>query len=174
MNSSWPKLINNHICNNHGGWVGGIETWGLSNANYYNNIIWGNTEFDGIKSANQVRISSTSSTPNFYNCIIQDGIVGIPDYNGQSANSGIDANGLDAEWTLSNTSQVINHGSNVVLDGPFIEADLMGNPRIIHGIIDIGAFEKQINSITVSGTINENTSWIMKLLIYVRSQMNVK
>jgi hypothetical protein len=174
MTSSWPKLINNHICNNHGGWGGGIETWGLSNADNYNNIIWGNTEGDGTKSPNQVRISSTSSTPNFYNCIIEGGIEEIADYNGQSAhiikdypqflnpsvNSGTDANGLDADWTLSNTSPAINQGSNAILSGMPVELDVIGNPRVIHGIIDIGAYEKHINSIDASGTITESLSWI--------------
>jgi hypothetical protein len=175
MTSSWPKLINNHICNNHGGWGGGIESWGLCNADYFNNILWGNTDDgDGINSSNQVRISSATSTPNFYNCIIQNGINGIPGYNGQSANiiedypqfinptlnAGTDADGLNADWTLSDTSPAVNHGSNVIVNDLFVETDLSGNPRIIHGIIDIGAFEKKINSITAAGTLAENTSWI--------------
>jgi hypothetical protein len=177
MDDAWPVFFNNTVCNNHsGGWGGGIEFWGLSNANFFNNIIWGNTEFDGIKSASQIRISGGSdiTTPNFYNCIIQDGISGIPGYNGKSgniiendpqfidpsANSGTDSDGLEADWTLSGTSPSINQGTNNIMNELIIETDLSGNPRIIHGIIDIGAFETRIRSITASDTITSNTSWV--------------
>jgi predicted outer membrane repeat protein len=174
ISSSMPKFFNNHICNNHAAYGGGIEFWGLCNADFFNNIIWGNTESYGIKTANQIRISSVSSTPNFYNSVIQGGIAGIPGYNGKygniiendpqiispSVNTGIDADGLNAEWVLSNTSPAINRGTNDVMEELAVEADLNGNPRIIHGIIDIGAYEKHINSIIASDTLTENTSWI--------------
>src|SRR4030042_268311 len=175
MTIAWPLFFNNTVCYNHAGLGGGgIEFWGLCNADFFNNILWGNTEGDGLKSANQVRINSTSSTPNFYNCIIQDGIGGIQDYNGKyrniiendpqfidpPINSGIDSDGLEANWTLYETSPSINKGDNNIIDEFSIENDLRGYPRVIHGIIDIGAFETRICSITASNTITTNTTWI--------------
>lgn len=178
LDDAWPLFFNNNVCNNHaGGGGGGIEFWGLCNADFYNNIIWGNTESDGIKSSNQVRISpgsNNTSTPNFYNCIIQDGIGGIEDYKGKysniieddpqfkdpSANSGTDSDGLEADWTLLGSSPSINQGIGNDLMNELFTTDLAGNPRIIHGIIDIGVYETRIEVIIASGIITDNTSWI--------------
>ncbi len=172
---SWPEFYNNHVCNNNAGWGGGMFFWELTNADYINNIYWGNTEeWSGSKSSNQIRIHSSNATPNFYNCIIQDGIDGIVNPNGNAVNihkddplflnpsdtSGTDADGVEADWTLSVASPSINQGSNAVKDELLVEIDLRGNPRIIHGIIDIGAYESRIDSITASDTITENTLWI--------------
>ncbi|KPK86541.1 MAG: hypothetical protein AMS27_04790 [Bacteroides sp. SM23_62_1] len=174
-NESWPEFYNNHVCNNNAGLGGGINFWSMTNADLYNNIFWGNTEdWSGAKNPSQIDIGSSNATPNFYNCIIQDGISGISDYHGiaeniiesqpqfinQSANTGTDADGLDADWTLSTTSPAINNGSNAIKDELLVEIDLMGRSRIIHGIIDIGALESRIDSITVADTISENTWWI--------------
>ncbi|KPK81240.1 MAG: hypothetical protein AMS27_15635 [Bacteroides sp. SM23_62_1] len=173
---SWPRFYNNHICYNHADTAGGgMQFWSLTNADYFNNIFWGNTQGEGgAKSRNQIFIESANSTPNFYNCIIQDGIAGIDDYTGKyeniienypvftdtSESSGADADGLEADWTLSTTSPAINRGSNAIKDELSMETDLRGNPRIIHGILDIGAYEHRIDSISVSDTIAVNTMWI--------------
>jgi hypothetical protein len=174
-NGSGPQFYNNHVCNNNAYMGGGMHFSDLTKADFINNIFWGNTEdWAGSKSFNQIRIETSNATPNFYNCIIQDGIAGIINHNGNSANiieddplfqdpsdtSGIDADGLEADWTLSETTPAINQGSNTIIDELSLETDLRGNPRIIHGIIDIGAYESRIDSITVSDTIKVNTWWI--------------
>jgi hypothetical protein len=178
MDDAWPVFFNNNVCNNHaGGSGGGIEFWGLCNADFYNNIIWGNTVSDAIKSPNQIWISPETinvSTPNFYNCIIQDGIGGIENYSGKyaniieddpqfkdpSPNSGNDSEGLEADWTMIRTSPSINQGINNDFINELFKTDLAGNPRIAHGIIDIGAYETRIEIIIASGIIADNKSWI--------------
>jgi len=173
VSASWPEFYNNTVCFNHGNWGGGIEFWSLCNADFFNNIIWGNTNFESYES-NQVRISSLTATPNFYNCIIQGGTDSIEDYLGHSANiitndpqfiipslqTGLDADGLDANLEVESFSPAINQGSNDIKEDLRIEIDLRGNPRILHGIIDIGAYEKQLGSFDVSDTIREHTTWI--------------
>ncbi|KPK86543.1 MAG: hypothetical protein AMS27_04805 [Bacteroides sp. SM23_62_1] len=174
-NGSEPQFYNNHVCNNNAYLGGGGHFYDLTKADFLNNIFWGNTEdWTGSKSSNQIRIETSNATPNFYNCIIQEGIAGIINHNGKAANiieddplfqdpsdtSGIDADGLEADWTLSETTPAINQGSNTVTDDLSLETDLRGKPRIIHGVIDIGAYEHRIDSITVSDTIKVNTWWI--------------
>ncbi len=170
---SWPEFHNNTVCYNHAGWAGGLDFWGLCNADFYNNIIWGNTFWDTFIPS-QIVVASSTATPNFYNCIIEGGTDSIDNYLGHSAHiitdgpqfikpsleSGLAADGLDADFAVESSSPAINMGYNNILDKLHIEIDLRGTPRIAHGIIDIGAYEKLLGSFDVSDTIKENTTWI--------------
>ena len=53
----------------------------------------------------------------------------------------------------------INHGMPDTSIFGLPARDIDGNPRVIHGRIDIGAVEKHIESISVSGNIINDTIW---------------
>ena len=49
---------------------------------------------------------------------------------------------LNPDFTLSATSSAINAGDNSLISG--YTTDLLGNPRIVGGTVDMGAYEFEL------------------------------
>jgi Right handed beta helix region/Secretion system C-terminal sorting domain len=153
INSS-PVFTNNTIANNSTTGNGGaLFCYSNSNPVFRNCIIYGNTD---AQDTNQVYMYDEDCDPDFYYCDVQRGIAGF-DLNGNfytghyenninlnpvfvwpSQGSGTSYNGIDRDWNLISPSPCINSGDPA---GTYPATDKSGNPRVINGIIDMGAYE---------------------------------
>jgi hypothetical protein len=119
-----PTLINCTFSSNQAdaGWGGGIDNIYNSRPKLTNCILWG----DG----NEISNSDISTTTVSYSDV-QGGWPGI---------GNIDADPLfaDADLRLSAGSPCIDAGVNSAV---LVATDLDGNPRIVNGIVDMGAYE---------------------------------
>ena len=167
-----PNIYNNTIANNYATNYGGAMYFKDASPNIKNTIIWGNTSSAG---SNQFFLDNENSDPNFYYCDIEGGQAGIgmnsnifylgnysnnitlnPQFNNPSIGSGYLFDGLtSSDWTLNATSGCINTGDP---SGLYPSIDLNSNPRIVSGIIDIGAYEYSsiINIIEHNNTMFSN------------------
>ncbi len=135
-------IINCVIANNKtAGTGGGIGNYGTysSYTKAYNTIIWGNTR-NGI--SNQIGGTGTS----LYYCGVEGGYSGTGNYNLSSDNdaaTGPNFYNSDAgDWRLRITSPLLNIGSNTYTSSPVsVSTDILGNPRIIESIVDLGPYE---------------------------------
>jgi hypothetical protein len=163
MNSN-PEITNNTIANNSSTGLGGaIYCYSNSNPVFRNCIFRGNT---AAGDTNQVYLFDEDSDPDFYYCDIQRGVAGF-DLNGSfytgnyenninsnpifvwpSQGSGTTYNGTNRDWNLISPSPCINSGDP---SGTYPATDKAGNPRIINGIIDMGAYEYRW-MVGISGT----------------------
>ena len=115
-------------------------------SNYKNCIFWGN-EANG--SPNQM-----IGTATFEHCAVQGGIQGSGNINLPAINDGEEpgvfvrftspAAGagteyIDADWNIEPRSICLNAGKTVPAD---YSTDIAGNARVQHGLIDIGAYER--------------------------------
>ena len=155
--SGMPTLINNTIANNSSDNGGALFCSGGSNPTFYNSILWGNTAttsgsqvyFDDQSSANATNFyysdvmgGTTAFGLNFniYLGTYQNNINSAPVFVAPSAGSGTGYDGVNADWSLQNTSPCINAGDP---SGTYPATDIAGNPRVYGGTIDIGAYEYQ-------------------------------
>lgn len=152
-----PTFFNNTITNNSAHKGGGIYILELYESfDLTNNIIWGN---NAMESGAGIYLNLDIASPNFYYSNIQGGenAIGIapgsfflgeyennidenPLFTNPSSGAGIEYNGTTADWSLQNDSPCIDAGNP---NGDYPELDLLGNPRIHNGIIDMGAIEHQ-------------------------------
>lgn len=146
---SVTRIFNNTIVNNNS-YSGGIELF--SRARVYNNICWGNERYPGQVS-DQIHIqNATSGYQLFYNCVEYgnggtNSIYEYPDFISPTLGAGLQYDGSDANWNLSDLSPCVNHGT-ADTTGLYIPAtDIDDNPRIVGTSIEMGAFEN-INVIT--------------------------
>ena len=150
-NNNSPTITNNTISNNDATNGGALYCNGNSDPTLQNTILWGNT---ANTSGSQVFLYDEDSDPNFYYCDVQGstsafGLNGIF-YTGTYENN-IDADPLfvapsdsiTADWSLQIGSPCINAGTPDTTGLDLPTTDLAGNPRIIGGHIDIGAYEYQ-------------------------------
>ncbi len=153
---SSTTLTNNTIANNLAGQSGGAAYFYSSlNPVFRNCIIYGNVA-NGDQ--NQVYLYDEPSDPDFFFCDIQGGVAGF-NTNGNfytgvysnnidqnpvlvwpSAGSGYLFNGETADWSESQWSPCINAGDP---SGTYPDTDKQGNPRVVDGRVDIGAYEYQ-------------------------------
>ncbi len=172
-----PKTANNSIINNIASNYGGaVYCQTYSTPTFMNSILWGNTA-NGIE--NQLFLYDDTSDPNFLYSNIQgddssfvfaDTTIAdtIITYEGNYQNN-ININpkftdDIENPYTLQNISPCINTGKSDTTDLNLPETDLLGNPRIYDGtidVIDLGAYEKQedITTLYAYGTIIEDTRW---------------
>ncbi|MBI4649318.1 MAG: right-handed parallel beta-helix repeat-containing protein [Bacteroidia bacterium] len=161
--SSNPTITNNTISNNDANNGGALYCKNNSNPTLRNTILWGNT---ASASGTQVFLNTEDSDPNFYYCALQGGTAafGLNNcfYTGtyennieadalfvaSSAGSGTGYDGLTADWSLQTGSPCINAGTPDTTGLNLPATDIAGNPRIINGRIDIGAYEYFIVSIS--------------------------
>lgn len=111
-----------------------------------NCILWGNqaTAFPAIGGPAAVTYSLVQGLPN-----------NLPDADGNFATNPLFADATNGDLRLLPNSPAVNHGDNAALpldaldldnDGDITELlpiDLAGNPRIVDGLVDLGAYEYQ-------------------------------
>lgn len=128
-------LVNNTVLEN-----GGAMYNETHNNKIYNSIFWGNNK-NGTP--NQIMGAST-----FSYCAIQGGYGGTSIINLAADNDGTESgnyprfeNPAEGNYAIDRTSACVNAGDNMV--SGIVNPDYLGNPRIVDGIIDIGAIENQ-------------------------------
>jgi hypothetical protein len=149
---STSKLINNTIVNNKSTLPGG------SGILYYspfltmkNNIISGN-EFmvPGFPAVQIFTIDGGNSSLS-YSCIAdppvyyygEGNIAGPPLFVNPTPGSGLGYDGSLADWSLMDNSPCVNAGTPDTTGLGLPATDLLGNPRVFGGRIDMGAIENQ-------------------------------
>lgn len=158
ISSSDALIVNNSICNNiaFNTSGGGMGVTG-STINVYNTIYWGNSANLG----QQIAIWQGCTT-NFSFCNIQGDtnsfympqspFTGIyynnkntnPDFTDPSSGSGVNYNGYNSDWSLTQNSICINNGTPDTSGLMLPQLDVYGNIRIVNSIVDIGAAEYPI------------------------------
>jgi len=136
-----PVFINVTVANNAAGATGGLYFSGDIDATFTNVVVWGN-ENEQVRSHGTLRISHS---------LIQGGLANIAGDKSVIDNGGnVDSDPLfihpaAGDFRLLPDSPAINGGTNApFLPGGIrenITTDLDGNQRIIHGTVDMGAFE---------------------------------
>jgi hypothetical protein len=139
-----PIITNCTFSQNNSGKGGAISHQGQDNQPYApiitNCILWGNT-------GGEIYIDAYSFPIVTYCNIDQDGYAG---QNGNMRANPLFVDPQNDNYHLTATSQCVNAGNN---DAPAIpDTDKDGNPRIIYGTVDMGAYEYQVllPSITVT------------------------
>ena len=154
---SSPTITNNTITNNSAANGGALFFTLYSSLSLHNNILWGNT---ASTSGQQVYLDDENSDPDFHYCDVQGGTAAfglngsifytgtyqnnidtIPMFVSPSSGSGTGYNGVTADWSLQLGSPCINTGAPDTNSLGLTSTDLVGNPRISGGRIDIGAYE---------------------------------
>ena len=162
-NNCSPLIINNTICDNTSDNIGaGLFMRENCSPSVFNNILWNNVS-DGVEE--QGFIWEDNCNPSFYNCAIEDSILGItlnPDssfvstYINHSTVIGFEPEFDNTvrydNYELSATSPCVNTGLNMILLTLGVEEDLdiADNSRIYDGYfkrVDMGAVEYQGNPI---------------------------
>lgn len=170
--NSVSDFINNTITENKAAYGGGINCISdtavsniYSNPTFYNTIFYNNI---ATGTGKQVNLTSRRTDPNFYNCDIQGGTLefGGPgagvNYNGIYLNN-INSNPLfydsvSFNYQLKMLSLCINKGKTDTSGLKLPAFDIISNPRISGGIVDIGAYEHLLSA-NACGTISQNTLW---------------
>lgn len=150
---SEATLTNNTISNNSALFGGALYCEGSSSPVLRNTILWGNM---GTLGGIEVYLEDEGSDPDFYHCdvrggteafglnfnlytgVYEDNLNAHPLFVSPSGGSGTGFNGAVADWSLQGISPCINAGDP---DGIYPPLDKAGNPRIMDGVIDLGAFE---------------------------------
>lgn len=160
ISDSSPLVSNLTVVNNHSIGVncGGIFFYQYSSPELWNCIVYGNTNEVPLEEPIQMWAwTYDQHAPKFHNCLVQFGLENI------SGNYDITVyeNCLDADPMFSDecfrvweNSPCFNAGSpetpDVILNG----LDLSGSLRVLHGCIDIGAYETDLTGIA-ENTENE-------------------
>ncbi len=159
---SEPEFVNNTVVNNRAGsWIGGMEITNGS-PEIVNSIFWGNEDGGG-----NIQLSM-SDRPEFYNCMIErlteggiapwdysgtlvDMVTGDPDFTSPTGGAGnLDYNGLEADWSITNFSPLINAGKNQDPDLYPEGKDIAGYPRVNDGTVDIGPYENSAGLLSIT------------------------
>jgi len=143
-----PRLSNITIVNNHAAMGGGLYANEWAYPQLFNSILWGNTGAEpNNPNGSQVWIWDVYSEPGFYNCAVQHGpeafggSMFIGEYVNCIESNPLFTNPANFDFTLSEGSPCINAGTPDTSGLMLPDFDLAMNPRIIYGIIDIGAYE---------------------------------
>ena len=153
------QLTNNTIANNDANKGGAIYCHSTSTLNIKNCIIYGNT---AAISGNQFYLTDEASDPNisysdieggtaafdlnggFYTGNYTNNINSNPQFLSPTAGSGSIFNALLANWSLPYASPCVNSGNPI---GSYPLLDILGNSRVLYGIIDMGAIECNVAGI---------------------------
>jgi len=153
-----PTLINVTIANNSAKEGGALYCTVGAKPNLYNCILWGDTAINIGGGGSELFINDNASAPCFYYCDVRGGkacfdlngnpyigtytndINSNPLFVSPSDSSGSGFNGVIANWSLQSASPCINTGDP---SGTYPATDLAGNPRVVGGCIDMGAYEYQ-------------------------------
>ena len=153
-----PTITNCTFSSNSATTGGAIYSVTNSSFTLTNCILWGNTATSGP----QLALYENSSVAIDY-CDLQGGLPGIDVDSSSFVTWGSDntdadplfVNAANADYHLQAGSPCINAGDNSAIPQSVVE-DVDGNPRIIDGIVDIGAYEyrsqlRSINPIPADG-----------------------
>jgi len=123
---------------------GAIACYSNSSVTLNNCILWGDS---AGSSGNEIYIEDSGSSCTLNHCCVDN-----TGYGGQTGNIDdsnncifVDPQFMDAangDYHLQPTSPCIDAGDNSYVPAG-VMTDLNGNPRIVNGIVDIGAYEKQ-------------------------------
>ena len=169
-----PTIINSTICGNKSFSDGGglvIYPEGISKANIYNTVVWGNkgNDYDNFYA---------EGTWGKANTIKGSFIAGYDDADPTNLPGNTDplfldpvladfAPTMDGDYQLTLGSPLINKGINAYITIP---NDLLDNFRIYDGTVDIGAYESQGHVPKFNETIaDEKTVWSNSGYLYVRT-----
>ncbi|MBN1971449.1 MAG: T9SS type A sorting domain-containing protein [Candidatus Delongbacteria bacterium] len=168
-------LSNNTIVNNEATWGGGIAICG-DKANLINNIVWNNSGDYGTQI--YLKNSSTPTSPDFYNCLINGGVEEFFMQNGNAFEGDyVNCLNLDPQFSnfelndfhLKDSSPLIGAGinfmdfNNINFDFTGIDIDGTSRPYPLLTDCDIGAYE---NLLAEPVDINENILFDSELYSY--------
>ncbi len=129
-NSNTSKLINTTISGNQAETASALYNHSMT-IELYNSIVWNNTPANAS-------VGSYSGTP-VYNYSLVQGVTNTSNNNIAGTTDPLFINTASSDYRLQSTSPLINKGNN---NYPLsANLDLDGNPRIISGIVDFGAYE---------------------------------
>ncbi|MFC2112130.1 choice-of-anchor Q domain-containing protein [Bacteroidota bacterium] len=149
-----PEISNNTLANNASGSSGGGLYSTLSVPVINNTLVWGNEDshgynafhildgdgatirFSGIHGGSGVITGGSAIT-------YEDNLDTIPDFTDPSGGTGTGYPSTAEGWQLLSTSALINAGNKDIEGLELTDIDLLGNPRINNGQVDIGALENQ-------------------------------
>ena len=146
---STAYVFNNTIVNNYW-WVGipGIFT-ASNDIHIYNNILWDNNS--GNIEDDDLVIGWHNNEPNVFNNLIWEGrapgeavLTKDPLFANPAPGYGLDYNGWEYDWSLSDESPAVNRGTPDTTGLNLPATDLLGNPRVYGIRIDMGAIENQM------------------------------
>jgi predicted outer membrane repeat protein len=156
-NASSPVFINVTVARNKAIETNdqGVALRNVSNSypKIFNSIIHGNTNVDGF--VNNIFNSggvTPTSIPEYMYSLVQGSNAGWSSF-GTNGGHNIDGepqfiNSPEGDYRLLSNSAAVNGGNNgyTIAGDNTLTVDLMGNPRIQNGIIDMGAFEMACSS----------------------------
>ncbi|MCK4662323.1 MAG: cadherin domain-containing protein [Bacteroidales bacterium] len=166
------EFVNNSVVNNSATTNGGgIYISGTNTSTFKNCIFYGNSGING----NQIYLRDDDTDPDFANCDIEGGSAAFyvytgsytgtltncidsdPQFTNPSSGVGNQADAFSSVWTLKDVSPCINTGTadTTGLNLPLV--DIIGIPRVINDIIDMGAYESLVTF--ECGNISSNTTW---------------
>ncbi len=140
------KLLNTTIADNTAQYGGGIYFYDNSNPEIVNSLIWGNT---ASLNGNQVHFLSTS-TPGFFYCDVEGGKENFGGMYSGTYQFNVDDDPLFSyedhhPYGILEGSPCVNIGSPDTSCHYYAallpNTCLCGNPRLVDGVIDIGAYE---------------------------------
>ncbi|RKY15825.1 MAG: hypothetical protein DRP82_00760 [Planctomycetota bacterium] len=141
---SSPTLTNCTFSGNTASNGGGVFSGYSSHVTFNNCILWNNTASYGYEIYTYV--SSTSCTLNY--CCVDNstgayaGSGTVDDSNNCIHSDPQFVDAANGDYHLKSSSPCIDAGDNGLVPGD-IMTDLDGNPRIVNGTVDIGAYERQ-------------------------------
>ncbi len=171
-----PYIINSTICGNRMETTGGKDGGGLvilsegkSKAQILNTVIWGNKGVDH----DNFYVEGTWGVENFFSGSLIEGLdLGDTNLPGDTDPKFLDAVDaafaptLEGDYQLTLASPLINKGINEYISA---SVDLLDNPRIYDGKVDIGAYESQGKTPVNNETIfSEKAIWTYNGNLYVR------
>ncbi|MDI6448559.1 C10 family peptidase [Anaerobaca lacustris] len=117
---------------------GGIFSESEYGTEVTNTIVWGNSEYQIQTYASEVAASFSNVQGGYPG---RENIDGQPCFVGPSNGAGAHHDASMANWTLQTCSACINAGS----ENASGDIDLGGNTRVHSGLVDIGAYENQLD-----------------------------
>lgn len=151
-----PLVANLTVANNHSIGVncGGIFFYQYSSPVLWNCIVYGNTNEAPLEEPVQMwSWTFDDNAPEFHNCLIQYGLENISNHEIITVYENClddDPLFLDPEnedFRIGSDSPCYNAGSPNTPDIILEDYDLLGNPRVLDGRIDIGAYEFDLTGV---------------------------
>jgi len=103
---------------------------------------------------------------------VEDNYFGDPFLMSPTSSPGAGEYSIMADWALMKNSPAINTGTIEPVNEFSIEKDIIQNPRINYGHVDLGCFEYHLRSYFPPADINSPETWIADT-VYITSDMNI-